>query len=139
MKFAIHVLDLQSVLFTLRRVKRRYESWKKFGTPVFDSLKAARYPKLADGKVSLPSLQTADLLSKVLGCEVIVSTAAIEADEETVRIARARGAFSILGQDSDYLMYDTGDVAYLSLKHFGTYSLPHILESAKCWGCFFQI
>ena len=102
------------------RVKRRYESWKKFGTPVFDSLKAVRYPKLADGKVSLPSLQTADLLSKVLGCEVIVSTAAMEADEETVRIARARGAFAILGQDSDYLMYDTGDVAYLSLKHFGT-------------------
>ena len=104
------------------RVKRRYESWKRFGTPVFDSLKAVRYPKLSDVK-ALPSLQSADLLSKVLGCEVVVSTAAIEADEETVKIARARGAFAILGQDSDYLMYDTGDVAYLSLKHFGTYSL----------------
>ena len=116
--------------FFTNRVKRRYESWKTFGTPVFDSLKAVRYPKFCGGKArqaqsgtnrpGLPNLQTAVLLSKVLGCEVIVSTAAMEADEETVKIARARTAFGILGQDSDYLMYDTGNVAYLSVKHFGT-------------------
>ena len=76
----------------------------------------------------------------MLGCEVIVSTAAIEADEETVKIARARGAFAILGQDSDYLMYETGDVAYLSLKHFGKYYLIIFIRALfLSWACFLDL
>jgi hypothetical protein len=55
-------------------------------------------------------------LEKILDCELIVSSGR-EADEEIVHLAKSRGAFAILGQDTDYLMYDTGQVAYLSIKH----------------------
>ena len=98
-------------------VKRRYQSWEKFGVLVYDALKRGRYPDLRGNVTSLPSLQTQALVEVVLGCEVVITAGGTEADEDVVRLARSRNAFAILAQDTDYLIYDTGDVAYLSVKH----------------------
>ncbi len=86
--------------------RRRYNSWRKFGLPVFNSLRAGRYPKMGSGgggHLSLPNLQTQLLLSDALDCEVVVAPCGVEADELVCRLARWRSAAAVLAQDSDYL------------------------------------
>ncbi len=98
--------------------RRREETWGGFGAPVFGALRRGEYPRVDPrGSVSLPSLMTQQLLRDVLGCEVLLPPTGLEADELVCRVARERNAVAILGQDSDFVVYDCGDVPYLSVKH----------------------
>ena len=99
-------------------VRRIEDTTKLFGEPVFQALRQGKYPQIRD-KISLPKLHTDLVLRHDFGCEVVISSERFEADAEVVRLAKERGAFAILAQDSDYLLYDLPDsVTYLSLKHF---------------------
>ena len=60
---------------------------------------------------------TERLLLLYFGCEVITAWD-FEADEEVVRLAKERNAMAILAQDSDFAIFDTDDIPYLSAKEF---------------------
>ncbi|XP_046669805.1 constitutive coactivator of peroxisome proliferator-activated receptor gamma-like [Homalodisca vitripennis] len=49
------------------------------------------------------------------GCQVYQTLK--ECDEEITEYARKNRAFGILAQDTDYVIMDTGDTLYLSMKH----------------------
>ena len=95
-------------------VRRRYQTMLEKVYPAFDFLKKGVLPPKMDEKFCLPSLQTKHILNMVYNCEVITSVK--EADEEIVALANKMDAIGILGQDSDYIIYQT-NVPYLSSQH----------------------
>jgi len=101
-------------------VKRRYETMSNKVYPTFDCLKRGVLPSNMEERFCLPSLQTKHILKTVFNCEVITSEK--EADEEIVILANELNAMGILGQDSDYVIYQTR-VSYLSSQHLNLKTL----------------
>eukprot|EP00092_Neocalanus_flemingeri_P003391 GFUD01003632.1.p1 GENE.GFUD01003632.1~~GFUD01003632.1.p1 ORF type:complete len:609 (+),score=165.52 GFUD01003632.1:55-1881(+) len=101
-------------------VRRRYETMTNKVYPTFDCLKRGVLPNNMEDRFCLPNLQTKHILKTVFNCEVITSEK--EADEEIVILANELNAMGILGQDSDYVIYQTR-VPYLSSQHLNLKTL----------------